>query len=345
MLNYNHGGDIYTREIEYDFSTNINPLGMPLAAISALRSNISALEAYPDVYCTELVKSISEHEGVSKNNILCGNGATDLIYRIIYAIKPQKALLITPTFSEYEFALRNIDCSITYEKLYVENKFDLTDTILQKIQDAEIFFLCNPNNPIGNLISPIMMEKIVNKCVVSETLLVVDECFLDFVIDAEDYTAKKYLKNGVIILKAFTKTYAMAGLRLGYIMCSNKKLIERFRQIGPCWNVSTAAQIAGVAALSDHDYILETRNYIAAERDYLSTAIESFGFKVYSSEANYIFFISALNLEKELLNHKIAIRNCRNYRGLGTGFFRVAVKTHEENIELINAIERILHNG
>lgn len=345
MAEYIHGGDIYSREIEHDFSANINPLGMPESAVDALVSSVSAFEVYPDINCTKLVKAIAQYEVVSEKNILCSNGAADLIYRLSYALKPKKALLTAPSFSEYALALKKVDCEIEYETLFEENGFEVTESVLEKIPEADIFFLCSPNNPVGNTVKPELLEKIVKQCKKLGTQLVVDECFMDFVTDSEKYSAKKYLDYGIIILKAFTKIFAMAGLRLGYMLCSDAKIIDRVRECGSCWSVSTAAQIAGTAALSEKGYIEKTRAYMAAEREYLIRELKKLGFKVFTSEANFIFFKSQTDIEKPLLERKIAVRNCENYVGLSRGFYRIAVRKHEENQLLINTIERILQNG
>lgn len=345
MAEYIHGGDIYSRKIEHDFSANINPLGMPESAVNALVSNISAFEVYPDINCTKLVKAIAQYEGISEKNIFCSNGAADLIYRISYALKPKKALLTAPSFSEYALALKNVDCEIQYETLFEENGFELTESVLKKIPKADIFFLCSPNNPVGNTVKPELLEKIVKQCEKSGTHLIADECFMDFVTDSEKYSAKKYLDYGIIVLKAFTKIFAMAGLRLGYMLCSNTEIIDRVRECGSCWNVSAAAQIAGTAALSEKGYIEKTRTYVAAEREYLTRELKRLGFGVFPSESNFIFFKSRTDIEKPLLERKIAVRNCENYVGLKKGFFRIAVRKHEENQLLINTIERILQNG
>lgn len=345
MNEYTHGGDIYSREIEYDFSANINPLGMPEASVKALISNVSAFEVYPDIYCKKLVKAISKFEGVSEKYILCSNGAADLIYRIAYALSPKNALLTAPSFSEYAIALKNVGCKIQYETLYEENNFELTDSVLEKISENDIFFLCSPSNPIGNTVKPELLDKIVKRCTECGTRLVIDECFMDFVNDNEKLMSKKYLEKDVIILKAFTKIFAMAGLRLGYILCREKRVIDKVRESGSCWSVSAAAQIAGIAALSEKGYIEKTKKYIQTERIYLTGELKKLGFKVFPSKANFIFFKSKFDIETPLLERKIAVRSCKNYIGLNKDFFRIAVRKHEENELLINTIERILQNG
>lgn len=345
MDRYAHGGDIYSRDIRLDFSSNINPLGMPSAALKAIMSDTDMLEVYPDISCTELVKCISVFENVDRKSIFCSNGAADIIYRIAHAFRPRKALLAAPSFSEYAHALEAVECDIEYEKLNEENDFRLTESVLDKISSADIFFLGNPNNPDGRTVKPELMKRICEKCSADNTLLIVDECFMDFVNGNEYKTAKKYLESGVIILKAFTKFYAMAGLRLGYAICSDQGKLQRIKQSGPCWSVSAAAQIAGRAVFSDPDYYEDTRKYIWSEKMYLANSLEKLGFKVFPSEANFILFKSGYELESKLAEMKIAIRSCENYIGLNSSFFRTAVKKHEQNEVLVRALERIVADG
>lgn len=340
MNRYEHGGN--RDGVTLDFSVNTNPLGMPQGVGKILADSIDSFGRYPDVNCKALRKAIAGYENVSAESILCGNGASDLIYRIVYAVKPKKALLIAPTFSEYERALLNSGCSVRYCALNRENGFTISENVLEYIKDdIDIFFLCNPNNPVGKLISPSLLEKIADKCRTNKICPVVDECFMDFVAGNEEYSAKKYTADGVIILKAFTKIFAMAGLRLGYIICDDCVLRERIAKAGACWSVSVPAQLAGIAAVNERDYIKHTVALVSAEREYLQKSLEQLGFTVYKSDANYILFYSELPLDKLLLSEKIAVRSCENYTALEYGYFRIAVKNHCENETLVRALERI----
>ena len=344
MIKTGHGGDIYTRDIEYDFSANINPLGMPQSVKTAIVGSIDAYEKYPDVNCTELKNAIAELENIDARNIVCGSGAADLIYKIVQVTAPKKALIIAPTFSEYEKALRSFGCEIEYFYLEEKNDFELSENIADRISGMDLMFLCNPNNPVGNIVNHALLQFIIDKCVANKTVIVVDECFMDFVEDSRKYSVKADYDN-VIILKAFTKIYAMPGLRLGYLICKDESLCEKIENIGQCWSVSTVAQTAGAAALAEKKYIEKTVSYVKKERDFLTANLKKFGFKVYPSKANFIFFRTNFPIDKMLLNEKIAVRNCGNYVNLNENFFRIAVRTHKENEILINTLERILNNG
>lgn len=338
-----HGGDIYSRELESDFSANLNPLGIPEAV------RIAAAEAdfthYPDTRCSALVKALSAYEGVPAENIVCGNGAADVIYRIVGALRPKRALLCAPTFSEYEKALVERDCAVSYHKLREEDGFALGEDILPEISAGDMLFLCSPNNPVGNVIEPRLLERILGRCRECGTVAVVDECFLDFVEDG--FSAKNCLFPNVIVIKAFTKICAMAGLRLGYALFGDERCALSVRECGQPWGVSAPAQAAGVAAarvLSETDFLERSRTLIAEERDFLAGELSQLGFEVFPSSANFLLFKGAENLAEVLLKHGIAIRSCRDYRGMDERFFRIAVRTHEENERLTTALSDIQKN-
>lgn len=342
MKKFEHGGDIYSRKIVLDYSANINPFGMPNSVKKAIADGVDNYAVYPDRYCRRLRLGIAEREGVSPESVFCGNGAADLIFRLVLAAKPKHALLLAPTFSEYERALHTIDCEVQVHILSEENGFSLTEKILIDLdKNVDIFFLCNPNNPVGSVINKELLQKISTLCKAKNILFVIDECFLDFVENGNEISAKKYLKDGVIILKAFTKIYAMAGLRLGYILCENKNLLDKIEDFGQAWSVSTVAQTAGLAALGENEYLEKTIRIVSDERKFLQKKLVEFGFIVFSSETNFILFKSKLPLYELLLKEKIQIRSCENFLGLNQSFFRIAVKSHDENIQLIEAIKRI----
>lgn len=343
MMNFFHGGDVYSHKINYDFSANINPLGMPENVRKTICEHILEYERYPDFNCTELALKIAEKEKICAEKIVCGNGAADLIYRIVYALKPKKALIAAPTFSEYEKALLSVDCDVNYHVLSEKNEFEIQEDFIKKIGGNDIIFLCNPNNPTGKIIPPELMKKIIEKCVENKCILVIDECFIDFVHEKSKYSVGDFLSN-IIVLKAFTKIYAMAGLRLGYAICGSTENADKIRLCGQCWSVSAPAQTAGIAALNEKKYVKKTVKIISEERKFLSNSLEEIGFKVYSSEANFILFKCDFPLDKLLLEKKILIRSCENFYGLERGFFRIAVRTHNENSVLINAIKEALKN-
>jgi threonine-phosphate decarboxylase len=344
MKDYVHGGDVYRHPQVLDFSANVNPLGTPRSVIEAAKKSMEAVFCYPDACQEKLRKALAVYEQVPQDWLICGNGAAELIFALVQAIKPKKALLAVPTFAEYEQALQSIGCEIVYEELDAKRQFRLGEEFLQKLtKDLNLIFLCNPNNPTGLLIDRDLLEKIREKCEENHIWLVIDECFLDFVLEPENHTLKKKLEEstGLFLLKAFTKRYAMAGLRLGYGICSNEQLLRKMeKQLQP-WNVSTPAQEAGLAALKEEIYLEKARTLIFKEKEFLKENLEQLGFQVWDSSANYLFFYGEKFLYEKLLQEQVMIRDCGNYRGLSKGYYRIAIRTREENIRLLQAIRKV----
>lgn len=355
MKSYTHGADIYTTAIELDinenaiidFSSNINPYGLAEGVKNSIVESLEYADRYPDFNCRALSEAISEYENVQKDNIFCSNGSIEAIFRIVNFLKPKNALIIAPTFSEYEHALEAIGCKINYYYLKEENDFVLDEDIIDYIdQETNIVFICNPNNPTAQLTEKKVIEKILSHCEKMDTNVVIDECFMDFVSDKQEYSAKNLLGiyNNLIILKAFTKIFAMAGIRLGYCMSSNIKIMDGIREIGPTWNVSTVAQAAGIAAVQETEYLNESLQFIEEQRGYIAERLDMMDLKVYPSSTNYIFFKCKqdIDLKHELLQYGILIRDCSDYEGLGAGYYRIAVKRDEDNKLLIRALKNIL---
>lgn len=336
-----HGGNIYNEKTELDFSANINPLGMPECAVKAFIGSVSDTERYPDPYCRDLVKAISENECFPEENITAGNGADDLIFRICMAFRPKKSVIVAPSFSEYEKALKEAGSEIVYYEAKPENDFDIMTDIADMITDkTDMIFIASPNNPTGRLISADVMRALAEKCLQNDCILVADECFIDFVYDSKKHSIRNVMNKNVIILKAFTKIYAMPGIRLGYVLCGCRDIAEKIRNSGQFWSVSSPAQATGTAALKDMEYVRKTAELIECEREYLSEELRKLGFYVFDTAVNFILFRSELPLYKMLMSEGILIRDCSNYRGLSEGYFRIAVRSHGENEKLVKALER-----
>lgn len=342
---YLHGGDIYRNIVEYDFSINVNPLGMPIRSINAAHEGICLSGRYPDYKGEELCRAIAKSKNIDSDMIILGNGAAELIYTLCYALKPKKALLLAPTFFEYERALRNVDCEIKYHYLKENQDFVLTDEVLKCVsEDTDIMFLCNPNNPTGRLVDYGLMKKIVKRCNENNVILCVDECFLPFTCKEEENTMINLLKcnNNLIVLRAFTKIYAMAGLRLGYAVTSNIDLRDKMLVGMQPWNTSIPAQMAGIEALKDQEYIEKTKVLIELEKKYLVSEL-SRGLveKVFKSDVNYLLVKAKASLYDSLYEQGVMIRKCSNFKGLNEKFYRIAVRSRSENQELIKRWEKI----
>lgn len=349
-----HGADIYTaaqksginKDKIIDFSSNINPLSMPDSVKQAAVNSISYSHKYPDINSRDLIHSISLAEGVPEKWIFPSNGAAEAIYRIVQYLKPGMGLVTAPAFSEYEIALKTSGAQVTHYYLREEQNFEIEESITDYLnKETKIVFLCNPNNPTGQVTDKETMEKIIRCCKQAGIFVVIDECFLDFTQDKQGLSTVNLMGkyDNLIVLKAFTKIYAMPGIRLGYCMSADEKLIQGLKSSGPPWNISTIAQCAGVAALDEKEYVAKTVLYVNEQRKYLSQELKKLNIKVYDSHANYILFklYDNIDLKEELLKKNILIRDCSNYENLDESYYRIAVRTSRENQMLIEAIEEI----
>ncbi len=343
MRRYEHGGASHeSGDIWLDFSVNVNPLGLPDAAKQAIISSVDRFSTYPDCECTALRAALSKKHYVEMDQILCGNGASDLIFRICAAYPEQSALTLAPTFSEYERSMRLFGGTVQEYALHKENDFAITDDVLQALDNSiDLFFLCNPNNPTGKLIDAPLLNSILDRCNQHLILLVIDECFLEFTKGTSLIPAISKHGN-LLILRAFTKYYGMAGLRLGYLV-GNPALLYRVAPFGPEWSVSSAAQIAGIAALAEPNWESRTRALIETERRYMERALTELGLKVFNSQGNFLLIESEYPLYRALLQKQILVRACDNFSGLDERFVRIGLRTHDDNMALIRAIREVLY--
>lgn len=341
-----HGGDLYTQPIRLDFSANTNPFGTPEAVRRAVVESTNLLNQYPDPYCRELVAALSSFEQVPQEYILCGCGAAEVIFSFCMAVKPRKALELAPTFSEYSSALESVGCQVERYVLEKDNCFALTGKFLKVLKrtDCEVIFLCSPNNPTGQIIEPVLLEQIAQICHERGIRLFLDECFLDLSDQGCELSMKENLCKypGLLILKAFTKSYGMAGLRLGYCLSADKDLLTAMGRSVQPWNVSLIAQKAGVAALKETEFLNQTRELIQTQRAWLRNQLQQLGFFVCPAQANYLLLYHKLPIYDRLLKQGILVRDCSNYCGLEQGWFRVAVRREEENRILVDAIQSVL---
>lgn len=338
-----HGGNIFAYNVEYDFSANLNPLGIPQAVKQAVIESAPFWGSYPDPDCTALVQKISEYEDIPAEQIVCGNGADDLIFRIAAAFRPERALLCAPSFGEYRRALEAQGCCIRTHFLHETEDFLLTEEYLNALTpETDLAIVCTPNNPTGQSIPPALLEKLSERCRKNDILLLIDGCFLDFT-EHGGFSLNGFLEKHVILLKAFTKSYAMPGLRLGYALCGDAVLAATLRSTGQFWSVSTPAQSAGMAALTVWGYLPEARALVRQERKFLTEALSAAGVKVFPSDANFLLFRTVPGLAEFLLREKILIRSCESFEGLDGRYYRIAVRTHQENAILLDGIRRFLH--
>lgn len=349
MTQLTHGGDWAGYRAQYghdalDFSANVSPLGLPQGVANAIAAALPHADRYPDPLCRALRAKLAPHEGIPAESILCGNGAADLIFRLAWAAKPRTALVTAPTFAEYAAALESAGCAVRRHFLQAEVDFAVTDSILSSITpEVDMVFLCQPNNPTGQLASPGLVEKLLRRCEACGAILAVDECFLDFLPDHALHTAKGLLGDGnLVILKAFTKLYGMAGVRLGYALSADTALLEQMQACGQPWGVSSLAQTAGIAALEETAYVEKVRALIAEQRPRLTAGLRALGLRVLDGRANYLLFQAPETLGEALRQRGAVLRSCANYPGLGPGWYRTAVRTGPENEQLLKLLAEVL---
>lgn len=345
-----HGGDWAGYRARFghdalDFSANVSPLGLPQGVADAIVAALPTADRYPDPLCRELRTALSRAEQLPEPWILCGNGAADLIYRLVWALKPRRALLPAPTFAEYAAALESVGCEVKRKTLHEADDFAVTEAFVQAVnQSIDLVFLCQPNNPTGQITPPELVQRLVRRCADCGAVLVVDECFLDFLPARDELTAKVFLHDtpNLIVLKAFTKLYAMAGVRLGYALCSNAALLDKMRAAGQPWAVSGLAQAAGVAALQETAYADAVRTLIETQRPRLAAGLRTLGLRVVDGQANYLLFNAPADFGGKLRRRGAVVRSCANYTGLDATWYRTAVRTEKENAALLKIMREVL---
>ena len=372
-----HGGDLASHpDIRLDFSVNVNPLSVPARVIEALIDDLvrageggggdgsnglvgcelsglaggpfepspcsaSSIARYPDPQCRELRHALAGHHGVHPSQVVCGNGACDLIHRAVVAANPRRVLIPVPTFTEYERSARFCGAEVTRHPLDPP-LFDPAESLLSAITPGiDLVFCCNPNNPTGRLVDPALLRRLVERTRAAGAVLVVDECFLPFT-DAPSLIPG--IESHVVVLRAFTKTHALPGLRLGYAVCGDGRLAAAMADQPPRWNVSGPAQAAGLAALACSGYEERTKSVVAAERTYLTEALTQLGLDVVPSHANFILFRCETDLFRPLTDQGILIRSCANFPGLDPSYWRVGLHRHADNVILVDALRKVLND-
>ena len=348
-MQFVHGGDWAGYRAEFgrdplDFSANVSPLGLPEGVAKAITAALATADRYPDPFCRALREKLAAHEGVPAEQLLCGNGAADLIFRLVWAKRPRKALVTAPTFAEYAAALETVGCTVERYFLREADDFAVTEAFCSAIDDSvDMVFLCQPNNPTGQLTPPALVARILEKCTACGALLLLDECFLDFLPDHASLTAKPLLGSGnLLILKAFTKLYGMAGVRLGYALSADPALLDAMGAAGQPWGVSSLAQAAGLAALDETAYVDRVRALLAEQRPRLTAGLRALGLRVLEGRANYLLFQGPETLGEALRQKGVVLRSCANYPGLDASWYRTAVRTGLENERLLKTLAEVI---
>ena len=343
-----HGG-IYSTGLSgdskiIDFSSNVNPLGFPSSVKNVIKKNISLLSIYPDPNSSRLRADLEKYTNIPKNQIVVGNGATEIIYNFCNAfLRKNKVVMPIPTFGEYESATLLAGGKISYLKTMnlTESISDLQNAITNK----KCVFICNPNNPTGVLVSRKNLLKILETAHDKSVLVFLDECFIEMVPESSESLVSSIREfDNLFILRSLTKSFGLAGIRVGYGL-GNKKLIDVLQRIKTPWNVNGLAQKAASVALLDKSHLNKAKRLIKKELSFLTNSISKLpNFSCYHSSTNFILLKSKINsktIQKKLLEKKILIRDCSTFRGLDNRFIRISVRTHKENVKLVKALEEI----
>ena len=365
-----HGGNIYKifreKNIDkiLDYSSNINPYGLPENLKKEIFEKLFVLERYPDPDYIELREKIAEKNNLNIENIIVGNGATEIIFLFMKILSPKKVLIVSPTFGEYERAIKastlaNDNLKINYFELKEAENFVLNiknlETELENNYD--LLILCNPNNPTGQFLKLKKLEEILKICEQKNTKLFVDEAFVEFVEDWENESIinSKENKENLFVIRAFTKIFAIPGLRLGYGICFNNNLLKKMLEKKEPWSVNNIADLAGQTVLDDENYIQKTKEWIKDQKKYMYENLNKIeGLRVYKTEVNFILLkiednllekgLDVKNLRKKMLEKGILIRDASNFIYLDKHYFRLAIKDKLNNEKVIETLTSILKN-
>jgi threonine-phosphate decarboxylase len=354
-----HGGTVFAlsrrlgiapEEIA-DFSASINPLGLSDSVRDSIVAALDSLVHYPDADCAGLKQALAEAHGLTTAHVAVANGSTELIYQIPAMLPGRRALIVAPAFSEYGNALAQHGWQVRRLLLSPADGFRLDPAALHDALavGCDALYLCNPGNPSGTLYPPELIREVYRLCRTSGTFLVLDEAFMDFCEEASAKGIVAAEEHG-LVLRSMTKFFGIPGLRLGYAL-AHPALIGRLEGRGIPWCVNTLAQVAGTAALRDSEYRRRTIAYVGRERSLLCERLSRFPqLSAYPSRANFLLVkisggLTAAGLRERLLAQRILIRDCANFTGLDDRFFRIAVRTAEENQRLLAGLEGIFNGG
>jgi threonine-phosphate decarboxylase len=355
-----HGGEVWEaaskvglgKEELVDFSSSVNPLGPSMKALEAIKANLGDIPGYPDSNSSELREAIARHfKGVNMDNVVAGNGSTELIYLFAetFLKKGDVALIPAPSFGEYERVVRRIGEKPLLVKPNRDFQFS-SEGFTRYLKGGKVVFLCNPNNPTSILMAPEDLAAVVERALEENVFVFLDEDFLEFVDGEQDLSliGKMVKYPNLFVLRSFTKIFGLTGLRIGYGVAS-EEIINSLLNAKIPWNVNCLAQAAAIAALEDEEHLEKTRELVRVEKAFLAGELERFGsFKVFPADANFFFVdvrksgFTAGQLKEKLLREGVLIRDCSSFRGVDEYFVRFAVKTRRENEKLLEAFRKIV---
>jgi len=358
-----HGSDLEKIEKIYhikkeniiSFSANVNPLGLSPKLCDAFKDHLEVITSYPDREYTELRKTIGAYCHTDFENIIVGNGSTELISAVIRQKEFKNACLISPTYSEYEREIILNGGACFYYELKPENNFELhTEKLFSMLTEKKInlLILCNPNNPTSTALKSNTLISILDFCQKNDIFVMIDETYIEFTKEYDIITAVPYLCrfDNFIILRGISKFFAAPGLRLGYGLTGNKLLIEKINETKNPWTINSLAEYAGRVLFTDEAYIRQTKELIFSERKRVCDILRSIpGLKVYEPTANFVLVrIEKENRDADILfdtaiRRSLMIRNCSTFQGLDNHFFRLCFMNPSDNDQLLTCIREVMN--
>ena len=330
-----HGGNAAALAEEFgfsledclDFSANINPLGISPRLRACLTESIDWLVHYPDISYSRSRELLAHHHDLEKDKVLLANGAVEVFYELARFLRPKTVLTLSPTFMEYEKAFSQVQAKVERFSLPSPSyEWNLADMLpaLDSLTVGDAVLICNPNNPTGTLIRRTELEKLAEDLQERQIFLILDEAFMDFLDDEEAYSFVSCLAAypNAVVVRSLTKFYAIPGLRLGYALSCHPTVL-----------------------LEDEAYQQATKQWLRVERDFLFQGLTAFSqIRPVKPSVNYIFFeyLGQQDLRQELRQRKIFIRSCQNYHDLTDRHYRIAIRSHQENEQLLACLTEVL---
>ncbi len=350
-----HGGNIYGKHIEADYSVNLNPLGTPEEIFSALEKARDRVSIYPDPEQKEVRRCIASLEGVTPDRVLAGSGASQLFLAVVRSLRPKNALIFEPSYGGYEYALDSLGenkdrCIIRHVN---------TETGLLSLKPwntreevPDLVFVCDPVNPTGLEQDEEALYELLDRCVINGTRVILDESFYLMSDKARDpekrWRASKLTGRypDLYVIRSLTKILSAPGIRMGYVI-SDPENIREVKKNLPEWDLSVMAEeavMAGCRLLGDTDFIDRTLSVLRREREFLMRELSAPGLSVYESRAPYFCFRGPEGLYDALLSRGILIRDCASFYGMNRGIYRIAVKDHGSNREFLRILKEVMGN-
>lgn len=345
-----HGGQFheYLNEIQQDekildFSVNINPFGPPIQMEEIIQASFDILGRYPDPSYRKLAEEIGQYEGLHSNEVLVTNGGAEAIFLVAQHFKGKKALIVQPTFIEYERACLQYNIQVEHVLLKKETFQWPFDEIVKKLKDVHCVFICRPNNPTGTLINK---EEILALLIEAErfgTSIIIDEAFVHFIPDSERLTKWIHPFPNLILLRSLTKIYSLPGIRMGYCL-SEKDTISALKSLQIPWSVNSLAAAIIPSLLEKKSFIQRTREWLTNELEWLQSRLKQLDFHVSNASTNF-YLLKDPNHHSDhlflfLAKNNIIARHTHNFKGLDGEYLRFAVRSREENEYLINVLKK-----